>query len=84
MNATDAANTNVKHTLDLRGEVCPFTFVKTKLKLEEIGSGEVLEVIFDHKPAVDDVPRSVKAEGHEVLSVEEVGENLWRVVIRKR
>jgi len=77
-------NAEAKHILDLRGEVCPFTFVKTKLKLEEIGNGEVLEVIFDHKPAVEDVPRSVKAEGHEVLSVEEIGDNLWKVVIRKR
>jgi tRNA 2-thiouridine synthesizing protein A len=73
----------VKHYLDLRGEVCPFTFVKTKLKLEEIGAGEILEVILDHEPAVEDVPRSVKSEGHEVLRVEMIGEKLWRVVIKK-
>ncbi|ADC66336.1 SirA family protein [Ferroglobus placidus DSM 10642] len=71
-------------TLDLRGEVCPFTFVKTKVKLEELKPGELLEVILDHEPAVRDVPRSVEAEGHEVLSVEKIGDKEWRIVIRKR
>ncbi len=70
--------------VDLRGEVCPFTFVKTKVALEDIEPGEVLEVIFDHEPAIRDVPRSVEAEGHEVLSVEKIGEDEWKVVIRKR
>ncbi len=70
--------------LDLRGEVCPFTFVKTKVKLEELEPGELLEVIVDHEPAVRDVPRSVEAEGHEVLSVEKIGENEWRILIRKK
>jgi len=73
----------VKHRLDLRGDVCPFTFVKTKLKLEEISTGELLEVILDHEPAVEDVPKSVKSEGHEVVCVEMIGEKLWRVIIKK-
>ncbi len=71
-------------TVDLRGEVCPFTFVKTKVALEDAEPGEVLEIIFDHEPAVRDVPRSVQAEGHDVLSVEKIGEDEWRVVVRKR
>ena len=70
--------------VNLRGEVCPFTFVKTKVALEDIEPGETLEVIFDHEPAVRDVPRSVEAEGHEVLSVEKIGDDEWKVVIRKK
>ena len=70
--------------VDLRGEVCPFTFVKTKVALEDIEPGEILEVIFDHEPAVRDVPRSVEAEGHRVIAVEKIGEDEWRVVIRKK
>ncbi len=73
-----------KYTLDLRGEVCPYTFVKTKLKLEEIEEGAILEVLLDHEPAVRDVPRSVEEEGHEVLSVEQLDKNLWKIVIRKK
>ena len=42
--------------LDLKGEVCPYTFVKTKLALEMMEPGQVLQVIVDHLPAVENVP----------------------------
>ncbi|WP_290596240.1 MULTISPECIES: sulfurtransferase TusA family protein [unclassified Archaeoglobus] len=70
--------------LDIRGEVCPFTFIETKLKLEEMKSGEVLEVITDHEPAARDVPKSVEQEGHEVIEVLKTGEREWRITIRKK
>jgi tRNA 2-thiouridine synthesizing protein A len=70
--------------LDLRGEVCPYTFVKTKLKLEELESGEELVAIFDHAPAIENVPRSLKNEGHMILSIEEVDKHLWKVRIKKK
>ncbi len=69
--------------LDLTGEVCPYTFVKTKLKLEELESGDELTVILDHAPAVENVPRSLKNEGHKILSIEQQGDNLWKVRIKK-
>lgn len=69
--------------LDLCGDVCPYTFVKTKLKLEEIESGEELIVTFDHKPAVENVPRSLKNEGHKIMGIEQKGDHLWKVRIRK-
>ncbi len=69
--------------LDLRGEVCPYTFVKTKLKLEELESGEELTVTFDHAPAVENVPRSLKNEGHKIMGIEQKGDRLWKVRIRK-
>lgn len=70
--------------LDIRGEVCPFTFIETKLKLEEMKSGEILEVITDHEPAARDVPKSVEQEGHEVIEVLKTGEREWRITIRKK
>ncbi len=70
--------------LDLSGEVCPYTFVKTKLKLEELESGEELVAIYDHAPAIENVPRSLKNEGHTILGVEEVEKHLWKVRIKKR
>jgi TusA-related sulfurtransferase len=73
----------VDRKIDIRGDVCPYTFVKSKLALEELESGQVLEVIVDHAPATENVPRSMESEGHEVLKVEEIGENLWRIIIRK-
>lgn len=69
--------------LDLRGEVCPFTFVKTKLKLEELETGDCLAALYDHAPAVENVPRSLKAEGHKIISIEEIGPRLWKIRIEK-
>ena len=73
----------VDQELDLKGEVCPYTFVKTKLALEMMEPGQVLQVIVDHLPAVENVPRSVANEGHEVLNVGQVNDTDWEIVIRK-
>ena len=70
-------------TLSLRGEVCPFTFVRTKLRLEELDVGETLRVIVDHPPATQNVPRSVTEWGQKVLSVEPDPEGGWAIVIEK-
>jgi tRNA 2-thiouridine synthesizing protein A len=72
------------HKLDLRGEVCPYTFVKTKLALEEMKPGEILEVTVDHAPAVENVPRSVENRGHEVLQVQQNRDSDWKIMVRKR
>ena len=58
-------------SLDLSGVVCPLNFVKTKLQLELMQSGQVLEVIIDRGEPVKNVPRSVKSEGHQILHAEE-------------
>lgn len=73
----------VDRELSLRGEVCPYTFVRSKLALEEMETGQVLRVIVDHEPATINVPRSMENEGQEVLGVESVDQNAWAIVIRK-
>jgi tRNA 2-thiouridine synthesizing protein A len=67
--------------LDLSGEVCPYTFVKTKLALEELHPGDYLRVFVDNQPASQNVPRSAIREGHEVLSVTQVARG-WSILIR--
>lgn len=59
------------HTIDLRGVCCPTNFVKAKLALEMIDSGETVEILLDEDEAVRNVPRSLKDEGHKLLSLEE-------------
>ena len=44
--------------IDIRGKVCPMTFVYTKLTLEELNIGDTLEVILDYPPAVENIPES--------------------------
>ncbi|HIH70080.1 sulfurtransferase TusA family protein [Methermicoccus shengliensis] len=69
--------------LDLRGEVCPLTFVLTRLALEQMEKGEVLEVLIDHEPALVDLPRSVQMEDGEVLEISELSRGVWRLVLRR-
>jgi tRNA 2-thiouridine synthesizing protein A len=70
--------------LDLGGEVCPFTFVRTKLALEALPFGGVLRVVVDHPPAARNIPRSATEWGQEVLSVHALDDGRWAILIRRR
>jgi len=69
--------------LDLRGVICPYNFVKTKLKLETMGAGQVLAVILDDGEPIRNVPRSVSDDGHTVLQQKPL-DHAYRIMIKKR
>jgi TusA-related sulfurtransferase len=69
--------------LDLRGVICPYNFVKTKLKLEAMEQGQILSVLLDDGDPIGNVPRSVSNEGHTILS-QDLIEGSYRVLIRRR
>lgn len=69
--------------LDLRGVICPYNFVKTKLKLETMEAGQTLAVILDDGDPIKNVPRSVSDDGHTVL-LQEPWAQAYRVIIQKR
>ncbi len=62
--------TTVNYYLDITGEVCPLTFVKTKLLVERMASGEMAEVRLNEGEPLENVPRSLREIGHQVLSLE--------------
>jgi TusA-related sulfurtransferase len=68
---------------DLRGVGCPMNLVKTKVAFSKMQSGEVLGLILDNGPPINNVPRSVIREGHEILSQEQLDDGTWSVLIRK-
>lgn len=70
--------------LDITGEVCPMTYVRTKLQLEALGDGEELEVLLRGEEPVRNVPQSALDEGHQVVSLDPVNGEVWRLVVRKR
>ncbi len=70
-------------TIDLKGEVCPYTFVKSKLALEEMNLDQILEVVIDHEPAVENVPRSLKNEGQKILAVDKINDTDWKILVKK-
>jgi sulfite reductase (ferredoxin) len=69
--------------LDLAGVACPMNFVKTKLQLEEMETGQVLEVLLDDGAPKENVPRSVQAEGHKILELAKTPNDLYKLVIEK-
>jgi TusA-related sulfurtransferase len=73
------------HRLDITSEVCPMTFVKTKLLLERMAPGEIAEVRLKGAEPRDNVLRSVRDHGHEVLALEaESDGETYLLRIRKR
>lgn len=58
------------HYIDITADVCPITFVKTKLLVERMQRGEVAEVRLNAGEPLENVPRSLKEQGHDVLSVD--------------
>ncbi len=53
--------------LDLRGTPCPLNWVKTKLRLEKLEPGDIVEVIVDEGNPARNVPRSAQIEGHKIV-----------------
>ena len=70
--------------LNLKGKICPFTFIASMLALEDMKPGEVLRVIVDYAPAVCDVPRSLRNEGYEILEVSPLNETDWAIWVRNK
>ncbi len=68
---------------DLRGVACPMNFVKTKVELSRMQVGDSLTILLDDGEPIDNVPRSVKTEGHEIISEERKADH-WQVVIKKK
>ena len=65
------SNGGDKQSIDLLGVKCPFNYVKTKIKLETMAPGSVLEVLLDAGEPSENVPRSIKNDGHKVVSLKE-------------
>lgn len=73
----------VDHSMDLKGVKCPFNYVKAKIKLSEMNIGETLELFLDDGEPIRNVPKSLEQDGHEILTIENIGSS-FRVVVRKK
>jgi TusA-related sulfurtransferase len=55
--------------LDITGEVCPLTFVRTKLLVERMALGDTADVLLRGAEPLANVPRALQSLGHQVLEV---------------
>ncbi len=72
-----------RYELDLRGVACPMNFVKTKLFLDKIEVGSLVEVLLDPGEPVESVVSSIGAEGHVIEQSQEQPSGYYLVGIRK-
>ncbi|MDH5770054.1 MAG: sulfurtransferase TusA family protein [Candidatus Bathyarchaeota archaeon] len=70
------------HTLDCVGLYCPEPVFRTRLELDKMAVGEVLEVVADDPAAEEDIKSLVKRTGHEMLELGKEGK-VVRFLIKK-
>ena len=69
--------------VDITDKVCPLTFVKAKVAIEELDDGEVLVIRMNDGEPVQNVPRSMKEEGHKILKLEDNEDGTYTLYVRK-
>ena len=70
-------------TVDITDVVCPVTFVKAKVALEELDEGQILSIRMNDGEPVQNVPRSMKEEGHKVLKLIDNEDGTYTMYVRK-
>ena len=70
----------VTDEVDITDKVCPLTFVKAKVAIEEL---EILAVRMNDGEPVQNVPRSMKEEGHKVLKLTDNEDGTYTMYVRK-
>jgi tRNA 2-thiouridine synthesizing protein A len=71
-------------TLDITDEICPMTFVRTRLALDALSPGQTLLVLLKGEEPVRNVPRTAVEQGHTVLAQESGAEGITRLLLRRR
>lgn len=69
--------------VDITDVVCPVTFVKAKVALEELDDGEILTVRMNDGEPVQNVPRSIKEEGHQILKLLDNEDGTYTLFVKK-
>ena len=77
------ADFNITDSIDITDVTCPITFVKAKIALEELDDGDILSIKLNDGEPVQNVPRSIKEEGHKVLSLSDNGDGTFQLIVQK-
>lgn len=69
--------------VDITDKVCPLTFVKAKVAIEELENGQILAVRMNDGEPVQNVPRSFKDDGHQVLQLDDNNDGTYTLYVQK-
>ena len=70
-------------TVDITDVVCPTTFVKAKVAIEELDEGQILSIKMNDGEPVQNVPRSIKEEGHKILKLINNDDGTYNLIVEK-
>lgn len=73
----------INERVDITDVVCPTTFVKAKVALEELDEGQILAIRMNDGEPVANVPRSIKEEGHQILKLIDNEDGTYTLIVRK-
>ena len=74
---------NIDNTIDITDVVCPVTYVKVKVELEDMEPGQVLSVRLNSGDALQTVPRSLKNDGHRVFDVTDNEDGTYTILVER-
>ena len=77
------ADYTIDERVDITDVVCPMTFVKAKVAMEELEVGQVLAVTMNDGEPVQNVPRSIKEEGHKILKLVSNEDGTYNLIVKK-
>lgn len=75
---------DVNCEIDITNDLCPMTFVRTRLALDRMAAGETLLVRLKGEEPLRNVPRTAREQGHEVLSLDIDSQGVGTLLLRKR
>jgi TusA-related sulfurtransferase len=70
-------------TADITDVVCPITFVKAKVALDELEDGQIISIRMNEGEPVQNVPRSIKDEGHRILKLVDNNDGTYNLIVKK-
>ena len=73
----------INDTVDITDVVCPTTFVKAKVALEELDEGQILSIHMNDGEPVQNVQRSIKEEGHKILKLIDNADGTYDLLVQK-
>lgn len=74
---------HIDRTADITDVVCPVTFVKAKVELEELEEGQILAIRMNDGEPLQNVPRSIKEEGHQILRLDANEDGTYTLLVKK-
>ena len=77
------ADIKIDEILDITNVVCPITFVKVKVALDELEEGQIISICMNEGESAKNIPRSIKIEGHQLLKLTNNGDETYTLIVKK-